>query len=206
MSGHLRRRIPQLRFRIHRAVRTSSDEQHTSLLADIDAVLHEALGELRLKDSRLAQEAETRALGENILRALADGPLRPTELEEKLNAPAPELALALRPLRRPARIILRPYGPDGQPADNGRARWYWLAEQGTDSTADELKPRSDEDSHAHGRIRLVLADTLTPTGIEQWMHARNRLLDGRRPIEALDEGDNQAVEAAARAFVDGSYL
>lgn len=34
----------------------------------------------------------------------------------------------------------------------------------------------------------------------------NRLLEGRRPLEVLQEGDQQAVLAAARSFVDGAYV
>lgn len=35
---------------------------------------------------------------------------------------------------------------------------------------------------------LLLSDSLTPRGVGQWLHARNRLLDGDRPIEALADG------------------
>ena len=53
---------------------------------------------------------------------------------------------------------------------------------------------------------LVLSDSLTPRGVGQWLHARNRLLAGERPIEALAAGRAQDVRDAAQAFVDGSYV
>lgn len=51
-----------------------------------------------------------------------------------------------------------------------------------------------------------LQDSLTPRGVGQWFRARNRVLDGRRPIDALNEGDVEAVRTAARAFVEGIYV
>ena len=53
---------------------------------------------------------------------------------------------------------------------------------------------------------LVLADSLTPRGVGQWLHARNRLLGGRRPLEVLAEGGADDVRRAAQAFVDGAYV
>lgn len=52
----------------------------------------------------------------------------------------------------------------------------------------------------------LLADSLSPRGVGQWLHARNRTLDGARPIDLLAEGDVKRVETAARAFVEGSYV
>ena len=53
---------------------------------------------------------------------------------------------------------------------------------------------------------LLLSDSLTPRGVGQWLHARNRLLAGERPIEALGAGRTSDVRRAAQAFVDGSYV
>lgn len=53
---------------------------------------------------------------------------------------------------------------------------------------------------------VLLSDSLTERGVGQWLHARNRLLDGARPIEALAEGRFEEVRDAAQAFVDGSYV
>ena len=50
-----------------------------------------------------------------------------------------------------------------------------------------------------------ISSTVTPRGISQWLVARNRLLDDRRPVEALAASDFDAVLRAARLFADGSY-
>lgn len=56
------------------------------------------------------------------------------------------------------------------------------------------------------KIALLLSDSLTPRGVGQWLHARNRILDGSRPLELLAEGRYQEVWAAAESFVEGSYV
>lgn len=53
---------------------------------------------------------------------------------------------------------------------------------------------------------LLLADSLSARGVGQWLHARNRLLAGERPIEVLAAGRSEQVRGAAQAFVDGSYV
>lgn len=55
-------------------------------------------------------------------------------------------------------------------------------------------------------LALILSDSLSPRGVGQWLHARNRLLGGRRPLEVLAEGGADDVRRAAQAFVDGSYV
>ncbi len=55
-------------------------------------------------------------------------------------------------------------------------------------------------------IMQILEDSLTAEGIEQWLRAANRLLDGRRPVDLIDEGDTESVRQAAQAFLDGSYV
>ncbi len=57
-----------------------------------------------------------------------------------------------------------------------------------------------------GDLVVLLSDSLTPRGVGQWLHARNRLLDGERPIEAIAAGHLSDVRHAAQAFVDGSYV
>lgn len=52
---------------------------------------------------------------------------------------------------------------------------------------------------------MLLSDSLTPRGVGQWLHARNRLLDGQRPIDLLAEKHYERVRRAAEAFTDGSY-
>lgn len=53
---------------------------------------------------------------------------------------------------------------------------------------------------------LLLAESLTPRGVNQWLHARNRLLEGRRPLDLIREGELASVREAAEAFIDGSYV
>jgi transcriptional regulator with XRE-family HTH domain len=53
---------------------------------------------------------------------------------------------------------------------------------------------------------LLLSDSLTPRGVGQWLHAKNRLLDGERPIDLLAEKRHEEVRGAAEAFIDGSYV
>jgi Protein of unknown function (DUF2384) len=53
---------------------------------------------------------------------------------------------------------------------------------------------------------LLLSDSLTPRGVGQWLHAKNRLLDGERPVDLLAEDHYDEVRRAAEAFVDGSYV
>lgn len=53
---------------------------------------------------------------------------------------------------------------------------------------------------------VLLSDSLSARGVGQWLHARNRLLDGARPLDVLAEGRFADVRQAAEAFVDGSYV
>ena len=53
---------------------------------------------------------------------------------------------------------------------------------------------------------LLLSDSLTPRGVGQWLHAKNRLLDGERPVDLLAEDHYEEVRRAAEAFVDGTYV
>jgi hypothetical protein len=53
---------------------------------------------------------------------------------------------------------------------------------------------------------LALTDVLTPKGIDQWLRAKHRLLDGERATDALATGNAAAVIDAARAYAEGVYL
>ena len=53
---------------------------------------------------------------------------------------------------------------------------------------------------------ILLSDSLTPRGVGQWLHAKNRLLEGQRPVELLAEDRFDTVREAAEAFVDGAYV
>ncbi len=55
-------------------------------------------------------------------------------------------------------------------------------------------------------IILLLSDSLSPRGVGQWLYARNRILDGQRPLDALRDGHKKGTLGAARAFVDGAYV
>jgi hypothetical protein len=53
---------------------------------------------------------------------------------------------------------------------------------------------------------LTLSDLLTARGVTQWLHAANRLLGGRPPLEALQDGDVRRVREAAESFIEGAYV
>lgn len=53
---------------------------------------------------------------------------------------------------------------------------------------------------------LLLSDSLTARGVGQWLHAKNRLLDGERPVDLLAEKRYEEVRGAAESFIDGFYV
>lgn len=53
---------------------------------------------------------------------------------------------------------------------------------------------------------LLLSDSLTERGVGQWLHAKNRVLGGERPVDLLADDRYEEVAGAAAAFVDGSYV
>jgi len=53
---------------------------------------------------------------------------------------------------------------------------------------------------------LLLSDSLTARGVGQWLHAKNHLLDGERPIDLLAKKRYEDVRGAAESFIDGSYV
>lgn len=65
--------------------------------------------------------------------------------------------------------------------------------------------RYDQLAHLRDLV-LLLSDPLTPRGVGQWLHAKNRLLAGQRPIDLLAEGRYDEVHGAAKAFIDGAYV
>jgi len=52
----------------------------------------------------------------------------------------------------------------------------------------------------------ILEDSLTRSGVDQWLRSRNRELGGRRPLDLIDESDTARVEEAAWAFTDGTNV
>src|SRR5208282_1420101 len=51
-----------------------------------------------------------------------------------------------------------------------------------------IRGRNDERLRDLREIALILSETLTARGVGQWLSARNRLLNGRRPIDVLADG------------------
>ena len=49
-----------------------------------------------------------------------------------------------------------------------------------------------------------LRDIYTDEGVEIWLHGRNRLLNSRRPIDLLREGDFEPVLKLIEAFNEGA--
>jgi hypothetical protein len=52
----------------------------------------------------------------------------------------------------------------------------------------------------------LLRGSLSPAGMQVWLEARSRYLDGRKPVELLREGDAARLREAAEALVEGTYL
>lgn len=55
-------------------------------------------------------------------------------------------------------------------------------------------------------LALLLSDSLTPRGVGQWLHAKNRLLNGRRPVDLLAADQFNDVHSAAESFIEGAYV
>ena len=55
-------------------------------------------------------------------------------------------------------------------------------------------------------LALLLSDSLSPRGVGQWLHAKNRLLEGKRPVDLLADDRYDEVHGAAEAFIDGAYV
>lgn len=69
-----------------------------------------------------------------------------------------------------------------------------------------IRPEFDKRLRDIREIALLFEDTLSPRGIAQWFTARNRQLGARRPVDALHDGDVDAVRRAAVSFVEGGYV
>ena len=69
-----------------------------------------------------------------------------------------------------------------------------------------IRARNDERHRDLREIVLILSETLTTRGVAQWLTARNRPLNGRRPIDVLAEGRMEVVRDAAKAYVEGAYV
>jgi transcriptional regulator with XRE-family HTH domain len=69
-----------------------------------------------------------------------------------------------------------------------------------------IRARNDERLRDLREIVLILSETLTARGVGQWLRARNRLLNGRRPLDVLAESKMKVVRDAAKAYVEGAYV
>jgi transcriptional regulator with XRE-family HTH domain len=67
-------------------------------------------------------------------------------------------------------------------------------------------PRFTEQIDDLRMIVKELEDSMTAKGIRQWLRARSRYLDGKRPIDVLRAGGFDDVLEAARSFREGDYL
>ena len=68
-----------------------------------------------------------------------------------------------------------------------------------------IRPAYDERIRELSEISLILSETATPRGVTQWLNARNRLLDGMRPVDLIAQGEADRVRAAAESLVAGDY-
>ena len=69
-----------------------------------------------------------------------------------------------------------------------------------------IRPAYDERIRELSEISLILSETATPRGVTQWLNARNRLLDGKRPVDLIAQGEADRVRAAAESLVAGDYV
>ena len=74
------------------------------------------------------------------------------------------------------------------------------------ATTGAIRPIFDERLRELSEISLILSDTLSPRGVTQWLSARNRLLDGQKPIDLIATGAADRVRAAAESFLEGAYV
>ncbi len=68
----------------------------------------------------------------------------------------------------------------------------------------------DEQLDRLGQLRdivIVLREAgLTPVGVKQWLRSRMRVLEGKRPVELLKDGQFSLVSEAANSYKEGYYV
>lgn len=67
-----------------------------------------------------------------------------------------------------------------------------------------LRPRNDDRLRYFAEIVATLAGTLTPRGITQWLHAHNRALANRRPLDVIATDTHDRVLTAALDLTAGT--
>lgn len=78
----------------------------------------------------------------------------------------------------------------------------WIKHDGEQTPQTRFAKRIDD---VRDLVRL-LYDTLPGEQTGRWLRARNRLLDGKRPIDLLAQDDYLHVREAASAYVDGEPI
>jgi len=74
------------------------------------------------------------------------------------------------------------------------------------ATTGAIRPAYDERIRELSEISLMLSETATPRGVTQWLNARNRLLENKRPVDLIAEGKADQVRQAAESLVAGDYV
>lgn len=69
----------------------------------------------------------------------------------------------------------------------------------------QLRQQFDDRLRVLAEVIGMLSTTVTPRGFGQWLNARNRMLDGGRPVEAISADEFDAVRRAARKISGGAH-
>jgi DNA-binding transcriptional regulator YiaG len=121
---------------------------------------------------------------------------RKPELDERLESDlrgAVEVAEILELLRRRSKLTQRTIAT----ATGSTVRSVRAWEGGV-----QIRQQAADRVRYLAEVVAVLSGTLTPLGIGQWLHARNRRLDSDRPIYLLTEDADRRVLAEAEALAD----
>lgn len=120
--------------------------------------------------------------------------------EDRARQGTPDAFESVRYLRRHTKLTEADLA-DGTGASTRTVR-RWLI-------ADPEKARDPHYARQIDDLRMVvseLEESLTAKGIRQWLRARNRYLEGDRPIDLIREGEFKRVREAALAFREGYYV
>lgn len=73
-------------------------------------------------------------------------------------------------------------------------------------TGQPVRARNADRLSVLADVVLILGSTLRGAGVDQWLRARIRTLNGSRPMDLLGEEQSDAVLSAARSFAGGDYV